>query len=82
MVEVIHPATRQVCVKDELASGLLIALAFLYLDYLARIFRMQVAGALLPCSDRLTGKLQYLLFHRGEKDSTNWRRWLYPFRAL
>ena len=69
--EIAHFAAGQILVQDEFASGLLVALPFLDLDYLARIFGVQVAGALLAYSDRFTGNLQYLLIHRGEKDITN-----------
>jgi len=69
--EVLHVASRQIFVQDEFTSGLFIALSYLDLDYLARIFRVQVAGALLANPDRFAGNLQYLLIHAVEKDITN-----------
>jgi len=80
--EITHLAPCQVFVQDEFTSGLRVALSFLDLDYLVRIFGVQVAGAFLTNPDRFAGNLQYLLLHRIEKDITNRRGWLYPFIAL
>jgi len=82
VLEILHLAPCQVIVEDEFASGLRVARSFLDLDYLARVFGVQVAGAFLTNPDRFAGNLQYLVIHRIEKDITNRRGWLYPFMAL
>ena len=73
MFEIAHLASCQTLVEDEFAPGLLVTLTFLYLDYLARVFGVQVTGALLADPDRFAGNLQYLLLHRVGKDITNRR---------
>ena len=55
MLKITHLAPCQVLIQDEFAPSLLVTLSFLDLDDLARILRVQIAGALLAYPDRFAG---------------------------